>query len=1325
MQSDVQGLVLINTLALASAVAAVLFAAMAAACARGRGPVATALTWWSAALVLEALRQILASGVLLSDPGAQSIIAEGARAPVALLVLFGASCFAGRVVGPHKTVLGLASSFAVLLAALFVPNAGEPLTGVLNLTAAGAFAATALLFGRCRRPEPVAWNLIAAGLSVVVAAYQSVDAAIALNIVGIDSLLAQQWLLVGHHGLVLLALVGYIFVALQRDQRARQHERARVEASEQRAAELDRRLRDVFESLPHGIALFDPDDRLVFCNSKSSRVFQEPMDIMTRGTTFEEIFRAALALGTYSLAPDEVESALQRRLAQHRDPPDHPVQQCLADGRWIQISETRTADGCTVTSWTDITAVMRREAVLALLVEANQSERPVLEVAAEALATGLNCRWTGVAHLIENDRAELLAMWSDGAGAETFTYDLAGTPCEELLKDGDYCLVPDALTERFPEDRLLAEMGAVSYRGKVFRDASSATAGHVFALDDRPMTSEPWEENIILMVANWVAIALQQRRAEEGLRESRALLSTVVDAVPAIINVKDRASRYVFMNRYQANIYGVAPEAAVGKTVTEILGAEYGDLAGETDRKVIASGAPLPYYEHEVPDRQGNPHTWMTTKVPLTDEHGRVCNLVSVSLDVTDRKNAEEALRRSESSLARAQQIASLGSWEWHIGSDELFWSDEECRILGLEPGSPMSEKAFLTLVHPEDVPHFQQALSAALAGGPYDLDFRIVRPSGEVRIVHEQGEVDLDESGEPVTMRGTTQDVTEQRLAMAAVEGREHKIRTIMNNVADALVTIDAKGIIESGNPAAERLFGYTADELIGQNISMLMPEPDRSAHDAYLAAYRRRGRSEIIGAGPREVTALRKDGTEIVIERAISEVSDHGRTIFIGAMRDVTQRRLAETAERERAASIEMLKVVAAAANESIRAEDALDICVAEVCRYTDWPVGRAFLCIGKGGHTLVAAGSGYLEDRQRHRGFCDAEWPATLDASGTLVGRVLESQRPAAAFAPAWSGAEAYGRLMEETPEIRAAFAFPIQVESEAVGALEFFSRDPASLDATTAEVVAQASGQIGRVIERIRSKQQLLTAKEAAEHAARTKSEFLATMSHELRTPLNAIIGFSEIMAAELFGPVGQPAYKDYAEDILQSGTHLLNIINDILDVSKAEAGMLTLAEDVIELGQMVQDSLRLVRTRAEDKAVEIKTDLPEAPLRVAGDRLRIKQILLNLLSNAVKFTPAGSVTVKLRATASEGIVLQVIDTGIGIPEHDLARVMEPFTQVDSSLSRTHEGTGLGLPLSRVLAELHGGRLTLDSVFGNGTVATVHLPVERWLGAENAA
>ncbi|MGH7186278.1 MAG: sensor histidine kinase [Pseudomonadota bacterium] len=263
------------------------------------------------------------------------------------------------------------------------------------------------------------------------------------------------------------------------------------------------------------------------------------------------------------------------------------------------------------------------------------------------------------------------------------------------------------------------------------------------------------------------------------------------------------------------------------------------------------------------------------------------------------------------------------------------------------------------------------------------------------------------------------------------------------------------------------------------------------------------------------------------------------------------------------------------------------------------------------------------------------------------------------------------------------------------------------------------------QIGRVLERTRSELQLLSAKEAAEYANRTKSEFLATMSHELRTPLNAIIGFSEVMMQELFGPIGHANYKDYSGDILQSGRHLLNIINDILDVSKAEAGMIELSEEVVDVADVIEACLRLVRPRATEKDLVIETDLPQQSVQIRADRRRLKQVVLNLLSNAVKFTQTGGITVELHGSEADGMIMRVIDTGIGISEADLKRVMEPFVQADSTLSRSHEGTGLGLSLSRALVELHGGKLTIDSKLGGGTTTTVYLPADRLLGAAAAA
>lgn len=245
--------------------------------------------------------------------------------------------------------------------------------------------------------------------------------------------------------------------------------------------------------------------------------------------------------------------------------------------------------------------------------------------------------------------------------------------------------------------------------------------------------------------------------------------------------------------------------------------------------------------------------------------------------------------------------------------------------------------------------------------------------------------------------------------------------------------------------------------------------------------------------------------------------------------------------------------------------------------------------------------------------------------------------------------------------------------------------------------------------------------LRTAQRQAEMANRTKSEFLAAMSHELRTPLNAILGFSEIMKNELMGPLGTPEYRDYAGDIHDSGTHLLEVINDILDISKIEAGKLELKEEQVSVNDLITKSVRLMKERAENAGLDIAIEIePGLPLLFVDPRL-VKQSLINLLSNAIKFTPQGGhVTVRTMKEDGGAIAMAVSDTGIGIAAEDIDHVLVPFGQVDSSLSRKYEGTGLGLPLVKSFIELHGGTLTIDSAIGLGTTVTIRFPAERAVG-----
>jgi two-component system cell cycle sensor histidine kinase PleC len=244
--------------------------------------------------------------------------------------------------------------------------------------------------------------------------------------------------------------------------------------------------------------------------------------------------------------------------------------------------------------------------------------------------------------------------------------------------------------------------------------------------------------------------------------------------------------------------------------------------------------------------------------------------------------------------------------------------------------------------------------------------------------------------------------------------------------------------------------------------------------------------------------------------------------------------------------------------------------------------------------------------------------------------------------------------------------------------------------------------------------------LRAAKEQAELANRTKSEFLANMSHELRTPLNAIIGFSQIMTQQMFGPLGSPRYREYAGDVLSSSQHLLQIINDILDMAKIEAGRVELHETAIDLDRLFDDCLRLVRERALTAEIRLQRDLPEGAPQLFADERLVKQILLNLLSNAVKFTPrAGTVTLRARVGADGGLALGVVDTGIGIAAADIPKVLQPFGQVDGTYARAHGGTGLGLSIVRALVELHGGSFNLESEPGKGTTVSVAFAAARTL------
>jgi signal transduction histidine kinase len=308
----------------------------------------------------------------------------------------------------------------------------------------------------------------------------------------------------------------------------------------------------------------------------------------------------------------------------------------------------------------------------------------------------------------------------------------------------------------------------------------------------------------------------------------------------------------------------------------------------------------------------------------------------------------------------------------------------------------------------------------------------------------------------------------------------------------------------------------------------------------------------------------------------------------------------------------------------------------------------------------------------------------------------------------------------------PRIRSIIHTPIVVRGVWWGVLglEDFVRDRDWGEAERDSLRAVAE-MLGASIVQKHGQAAMLAAKEAAEEANRAKSAFLANMSHELRTPLNAILGFSEILEKELFGPLGDQRYKEFAVDIHSSGKHLLEIIGNILDLAKVDAGKLDLYEQDVDMVELMNICARLMTEAADAAGVKFDVIAPLTSVSIQGDSTRIRQIFLNLLSNAIKFTPSGKRVVLTGEAVDGGFRFRVIDTGIGMTEQEAEQAMQPFRQIDNSLARRYQGTGLGLPLTKSLVELHSGTMEIKSVKGEGTTVTVWLPKQRGHEVESVA
>ena len=495
-------------------------------------------------------------------------------------------------------------------------------------------------------------------------------------------------------------------------------------------------------------------------------------------------------------------------------------------------------------------------------------------------------------------------------------------------------------------------------------------------------------------------------------------------------------------------------------------------------------------------------------------------------------------------------------------------------------------------------------------------------------------------------------------RQRTAELESSAQLNNAIVENSVEAIITINDHGIISFFNPAAVEMFGYMPDEVIGKNVSMLMPEPYHSEHDGYLERHRQTGEKHIIGIG-RQVSAQHKDGTIFPINLSVGKAMEAGRVVYVGTITNLTEITIKEQELRDFSGRLEL---ATKAGGIGVWDYDIIN----NVLHWDD----RMFELYGV--------------SRDQFSGAYEA-WTSVLHPDD--LGRAQEE------FAEAISGGKPFQtefriRWPDGQKRHIQAFAEVIKDENDTISRIIGVNQD---------------------ITQRKLAEQAMRDAIQAAEEASQQKSAFLNTMSHEFRTPLTVMLGYLPILknADKLPSP---DIIHQIAEDMDLSGQHLLSMINDLLDISKIEAGQMPLKITEIQAQPLVSEMIRKFKNQCESKGIELATDVED--FKFMADERRLRGILINLVGNALKFTDHGSITLSA-SRENDFMRFSVSDTGIGISSEDLPHIFDTFRQADNTSTRKTGGSGLGLAITRKLVELHGGSIHADSKPGEGSTFTFTL------------
>lgn len=759
--------------------------------------------------------------------------------------------------------------------------------------------------------------------------------------------------------------------------------------------------------------------------------------------------------------------------------------------------------------------------------------------------------------------------------------------------------------------------------------------------------------------------ATEDIRQDPAVSEADARFAALVRASPVAIVISALADgRIVDANDAFLNLFDYQRDDVIGRTSHDL------SLWVDFERRdsviaAIRAGEPVRNFEAVARRRTGDTRTVLGSVEVITLDGAP--HIISHIFDITENRQAAQAMRRSEERLRLALSAGDLGTWDWDLVTETLTWSTETERLSGKEPGTGRYSYAdFLASLHPDDRPRIDALVQQTLAEGEeYAAEYRNVLPDGSVRWTHARGRLERAEDGRPLSLRGIAMDITDRKVASEAIRESQARFGAAFQNAAIGMALVAPDGRWLKVNRSLCRLVGYEEDELLSLSFQDITHPDDL---DADLSQVQRMLGGEI-ETYEMEKRYIRKDGEIVWILLTVSLVNDAAGAplYFVSQIQDITGRKRAEATLQETHA--ELTRVLGAVSDCLYSGEFHTD--GSYTYRYFS-PVARQIL--GRPVEDFLTDPNAWLKILH----------PDDLPRATQAIDQIRT------------------GEVDDLSMEVRV--VWPDGTTHWILDHSKVTHRPDGIiwLDGVLTDITARKGAE-----------EALRQAKEAAEEANRLKSEFLSTMSHELRTPMNGIIGYAHLLLDGFDGELTAEQAADVGQ-IAASADHLLRLINDVLDLAKIEAGRVELASEDVDLGPLALLVGEELRAQALAKGIDLTVNVPAMPAVVTADPVRIRQILLNLVGNAIKFTEVGRVAITVRHAGS-WIEIAVVDTGIGIVPAALPHIFDEFRQADGSTTRRFGGTGLGLAIARKLARLHRGDVTAVSLPGAGSRFTLLLPV----------